>query len=91
MKIYVIFLSMVFGTVQAQQQKPAGFHIEGHVKGISEKSLVSITDANKPTDTLARGFVKGRDVRIKWSCKRTQSDGIEFFIGAEEVFSFYWQ
>jgi peroxiredoxin len=59
MKIFVIFLSMVVGTVQAQQQKPAGFHIEGHVKGISEKSLVSITDANKPTDTLARGQVKG--------------------------------
>src|SRR5258708_5193842 len=59
MKIYVIFLSMVLGTVQAQQQRPAGFHIEGHVKGIIEKSFVSITDANKPTDTLARGVVKG--------------------------------
>jgi hypothetical protein len=60
MKIYVILLSMVLGTAQAQQQqqKPAGFHIEGHVKGISEKSFVSITDANKPTDTLARGLVK---------------------------------
>lgn len=59
MKIYVILLSMVLGTAQAQQQKPAGFHIEGHVKGINEKSLVSITDANKPTDTLARGVVRG--------------------------------
>jgi peroxiredoxin len=50
---------MVLGTVQAQQQKPGGFHIEGQVKGIIEKSLVSITDANKPTDTLAKGIVKG--------------------------------
>ncbi|HEY2650040.1 MAG TPA: TlpA disulfide reductase family protein [Puia sp.] len=59
MKKYVIFLSLVAGTVQAQQQNPAAFHIEGHVKGVSEKSLVSITDANKPTDTLARGKVNG--------------------------------
>ena len=59
MKKFVIFLSMVVGTVHAQQQKPAGFHIEGHVKGVSEKSTVTITDANKPTDTLARGVVNG--------------------------------
>jgi peroxiredoxin len=59
MKKYVIILSMVMGTVQAQQQKPAGFHIEGHVKGTSEKTFVSVTDANKPTDTLARAMVKG--------------------------------
>ena len=50
---------MILGTAQAQQQKPAGFRIEGHVKGIGEKSVVTLTDANKPTDTLARGVVKG--------------------------------
>src|SRR5450432_331555 len=59
MKKYITFLSLIIGTVQAQQQKPAGFRIEAHLKGISEKSLVSLTDANKPTDTLAQGFVKG--------------------------------
>jgi peroxiredoxin len=58
MKIYIIFLSILLGTAQAQQQKPAGFRIEGHVKGMTEKSLVSVTDANKPTDTLARGVVR---------------------------------
>ncbi|HEY4935304.1 MAG TPA: TlpA disulfide reductase family protein [Puia sp.] len=57
MKKYIIFLSLTIGSAQAQQKKPAGFHIEGHIKGISEKSVVTLTDANKPTDTLARGIV----------------------------------
>jgi peroxiredoxin len=58
MKKYFIFLILIIGSAQAQQQRPVGFHIEGHVKGISEKSVVAITDANKPTDTLARARVK---------------------------------
>lgn len=58
MKIYFIFFSLFIGAVQAQPKKPSGFHIEGHIKGLGENSLVSLTDANKPTDTLARGTVK---------------------------------
>jgi len=58
MKKCIIILSIITGTAQAQQQQSGGFHIEGQVKGINERSLVSLTDANKPTDTLARGFVK---------------------------------
>jgi peroxiredoxin len=50
---------MIIGMAQAQQKVPGGFRIEGHINGISEKSMVSVTDANKPTDTLARGAVKG--------------------------------
>jgi peroxiredoxin len=59
MKKYIVILCGMISVAQAQQQKPAGFHVEGHVKGINEKSIVSITDANKPTDTLAKGSVKG--------------------------------
>jgi len=59
MKIFIFLLSVLFGSVQAQQAKAPGFRIEGHVKGIDEKSRVTLTDANKPTDTLARGMVKG--------------------------------
>src|SRR5580704_11254182 len=58
MKKYIILFSLFTGTVQGQQKKPAGFHIEGHVKGIAENSVVTLTDANKPTDTLARSKVK---------------------------------
>ena len=89
MKIYIIFFSMVLGTVQAQQQKPAGFHIEGHIKGISEKSLVSITDANKPTDTLARGLVKDGVFILNGHVNEPSLIDIEFFIGTEKVFAFY--
>ena len=58
MKKYFFFLSLIFGTVQAQQKNAAVFHIEGHIKGIQEHSIVTLTDANKPTDTLARAAVK---------------------------------
>ena len=59
MKSCLIFLSLIIASAQGQQLKQAGFHIEGHVKGVSEKSSVCITDANKPTDTLAKGVVNG--------------------------------
>jgi peroxiredoxin len=56
MKIYIILFSLLVGTAQAQN--PGGFRIEGHIQGLSEKSLVTLSDANKPTDTLARTTVK---------------------------------
>jgi peroxiredoxin len=58
MKKGIIFLYIFIGTVYAQQPKQAGFHIEGHVKGIEENSVVILVDANKPTDTIARTPVK---------------------------------
>jgi peroxiredoxin len=59
MKIHIIILSLLIGSAQAQEHKPDGFRIEGHIKGIADKSSVTITDANNPTDTLARSTVKG--------------------------------
>ena len=56
---HIFFLALLTGSVHAQQAKPAGFRVEGHIRGIAEKSRVSLTDANKPTDTLARGIVNG--------------------------------
>ncbi len=32
--------------------------MEGHINGIGEKTFVTLTDGNKPTDTLARTKVK---------------------------------
>jgi peroxiredoxin len=58
MKISIIFFSILFGVAQAQQQKPAGFRIEGHIRGLEDKSVVTLTDANRPADTLARTTVK---------------------------------
>jgi len=59
MKKYLLILSVLAGSVQAQQTKPEGFRIEGHIQGIPDKSGVTVSDANKPTDTLARATVKG--------------------------------
>ncbi len=59
MKKYLIVLVFITGAAQAQQQKPAGFRIEGLIKGIEEKSIVTLSDANKPVDTIARCTVKG--------------------------------
>ena len=60
MKKYFILLSLVIlsGTSQAQQAKQTGFHLEGKLKGLEEKSWVVMTDANRPTDTLSRAIVK---------------------------------
>jgi len=58
MKKYIIFFSLIIGTAQAQQKNTAGFHIEGQITGIAEKSVVTLSDANKPADTLSRGIVK---------------------------------
>lgn len=59
MKRYFIFIVLISGMVQAQQPKPAGFRITGNITGLKDKSVVALTDANKPTDTLTRTTVKG--------------------------------
>ena len=58
MKKYLIVLGFIVDTVHAQQPKPTGFRIEGHIRGLADKSGVTLTDANKPSDTLARATVK---------------------------------
>jgi peroxiredoxin len=60
MKKYIILLSFIStAAVRAQQTRQPGFRVEGHIKGVEERSLVALTDANRPTDTLARATVKG--------------------------------
>jgi peroxiredoxin len=58
MKKYIIFLSIIISSAQAQKPQAAGFRVEGHIKGVAEKSTVTLIDANKPGDTLARAIVK---------------------------------
>jgi peroxiredoxin len=49
--------------VKTQNSTAAGFTITGNISGLTEKSRVSVTDVNNPTDTLARGVVnKGKFV-----------------------------
>ncbi len=59
MKGYIFLFSFILVTnLRAQQNKPAGFRIEGQIRGLRDKSQVALTDANKPGDTLARSSVK---------------------------------
>ena len=50
MKKYLIILGLIIGTAQAQQPKPAGFRIEGHINGLTDKSGVTLTDHNKTSE-----------------------------------------
>src|ERR1700733_12896578 len=54
--LWTILILPVFGL--AQQAAMPGFAITGSVTGLSEGSPVYLTDANNPTDTLARTQVK---------------------------------
>src|SRR6185312_11544164 len=58
MKRLLILAVALICFASAQNVKAPGFVINGHIKGLAEKSAVFITDANKPTDTLARSVVK---------------------------------
>jgi peroxiredoxin len=49
--------------VLAQKTEP-GFTIHGKVAGVAESSLVFVTDASNPTDTVATGVVKGGEFSV---------------------------
>lgn len=42
-----------------------GFLIKGQVTGVPDKAVVSLSDANVPTDTLARAVIKGGVFELK--------------------------
>ena len=54
MKQCVLLLAMLPVLAAAQNK----LHITGKVKGIKEGELVSLTDVNRPSDTLAKGKVR---------------------------------
>ncbi len=58
MKKYIIVAGMFIGVAHAQQKKETGFRIEGHIAGLSDHSVVTLSDANKTTDTLAKSEVR---------------------------------
>jgi peroxiredoxin len=56
MKKHIIFFFLISTAFARGQQ--SGFRIEGQIRGVSEGSLVTMTDANRPSDTIARGTTK---------------------------------
>ncbi len=73
MKRLLILVSALIGFASAQNVKPLGFTINGHINGLAEKSAVFVTDANKPTDTLARTIREKRCIYFERACGGTQS------------------
>lgn len=57
-------LLLVCSSVKGFAQEP-GFHITGSIQGLPDKSLVAITDPDKPTDTLAKAFSKQQQFELK--------------------------
>jgi peroxiredoxin len=62
--ILVIFCCLPFAAV-AQKQ----LLINGKVNGLKEQSLVYLNDANVPADTIAKGFVKNGEFKLKGSLR----------------------
>src|SRR5688572_7163497 len=60
MKQCVLLLAMLPVLAAAQDK----LHIKGKVKGIMEGELVSLTDVNRPSDTLAKGKVKNGEFTL---------------------------
>ncbi len=82
MKRLLILVSALIGFASAQSIKPAGFTIRGHIKGLGEKSVVFVTDANKLTDTLARTTVKNGVFTLRG--KVTEPNLFELNFGANK-------
>jgi len=58
MKKIFFGLMLLPSVMIGQDKKEAGFVITGTVKGLVEKSKVFLTDANNPSDTIAKGSAK---------------------------------
>ena len=92
MKKYLLLLigSLPFALV-AQQK---GFVINGTITGLTDNSLVSITDVNNPTDTLASGTVHNSSFVLKGKIEEPNLHQLNFagvqkkavlFIGNENI------
>src|SRR6266498_1073766 len=54
MKKLIVGFLLIPAALLAQKK---GFEITGTITGLAEKSRVTLTDLNRPTDTVARGVV----------------------------------
>jgi len=65
MKIFLFICCCLPVVVFAQKQ----LVINGKIAGLKDKSLVYLTDANDPKDTIARGIVKKAEFELKGSLR----------------------
>lgn len=55
-----IFLGLILlpSVMVGQTKNPVGFSVSGQIKGLADKTKVYLTDANNPSDTVAKGIAK---------------------------------
>jgi len=59
MKRFLYLLLTLPGFIQAQNMAATGLTLNGNIKGIPDKTRIFLTDANNPSDTVAKSTVKG--------------------------------
>jgi peroxiredoxin len=65
MKSILLLISCLPFVATAQTGKAKEFVITGTVKGLADRTKVFLTDANNPTDTLAKTYTKGGTFLLK--------------------------
>jgi peroxiredoxin len=94
MKKIFFGLMLLPAVMVGQDKKTEGFVINGTVKGLAEKSKVFLTDANNPSDTIAKGLAKAGTFVLTGHLKEPNLFELNFgsaknkamlFIGNEKV------
>jgi peroxiredoxin len=83
-QLMVVFL--LFPVALLAQQK--GFVITGTVTGLAEKARVTLTDLNKPTDTIARGVVNKGTFVLKGSVAEPNLHQLNFDVAGKKTVLF---
>jgi thiol-disulfide isomerase/thioredoxin len=90
MRVFVILLLILPGVVFGQREK---FEINGSVEGLPSGSLVFLTDANNPTDTVSRDISKEGKFKLSGKVKEPNLYYLNFgakkkdllFVGNDEL------
>ncbi|HEY4108963.1 TlpA disulfide reductase family protein [Puia sp.] len=84
MKLFFGVLMVLPMAMFAQKTEPE-FTIQGKVAGIAESSVVFVTDASNPTDTVATGTVKGGQFLLKGHVSEPNLYEVNFGVAKKKV------
>ena len=86
MKKYLLFCLLGASFTASAQKK--GFVINGTITGLADKSVVSLTDVNNPTDTLASGTVQNGSFVLKGTIEEANLHQLNFAGGQKKAVLF---
>ena len=85
MKKLIVGFFLIPVVVFAQQK---GFVITGTITGLTESSKVSLTDLNKPNDTLAKGVVSKGTFVLKGTIAEPNLHQLNFDVASKKAVVF---